>query len=284
MKYVIIGNSIAAAGCIEGIRSTDKEGSITVIGDEKHHVYSRPLISYLLCGKTDEQKMKYRGDDFYKDNNVTLITGKKAVQADTKSKKVILDDKSSVPYDRLMFACGSRPFVPPMSGLEKVTAKTSFMTLDDAHALDSMIGRKSNVLIIGAGLIGLKCAEGIADKAGHITVVDLAPRVLPNVLDEHAASMVKDYLKEQKDIDVILGDCADKFSENEVLLKSGKKLTFDVLVLAVGVRPNTEIFKDMGGEVSKGIIIDECCATSIDGSSPEETAAKALMCRPERAA
>ncbi|MGN1139533.1 MAG: FAD-dependent oxidoreductase, partial [Ruminococcus sp.] len=75
MNYVIIGNSTAAVGCIEGIRKVDTKGNITVISDEPHHTYGRPLISYMLLGKTDEEHMKYRPDDFYEKNNVKTILG-----------------------------------------------------------------------------------------------------------------------------------------------------------------------------------------------------------------
>ena len=98
-KYVIIGNGTAAVGCIEGIRTLDKDGEITVISAENHHVYSRPLISYYLEGKTDLQKMKYRGDGFYKDNGCNVIYGKTAVSIDPEKKTVTLDDGEKVDYD-----------------------------------------------------------------------------------------------------------------------------------------------------------------------------------------
>lgn len=86
-KYVIIGNSAGAVGCVEGIRSVDKDGEITLIASEPHHTYSRPLISYLLYGKTDEQRMKYRPDSFYKDNKVKKMLGKTVVSIDKNEKK-----------------------------------------------------------------------------------------------------------------------------------------------------------------------------------------------------
>jgi NAD(P)H-nitrite reductase large subunit len=91
MKYVIIGNSAAAIGCIEGIRSIDKEGSITVISRENWHTYSRPLISYLLLGKTDTERMKYRPDSFYQDNNCTVMLGTTVTKIDTYKKEVLID-------------------------------------------------------------------------------------------------------------------------------------------------------------------------------------------------
>lgn len=153
MKYVIIGNSAAAIGTVEGIRQIDRDGPITIISNEPYHTYSRPLISYLLYGKTDLERMKYRPDDFYEKNNVTPLLGETVVQILPDKKQVALKSGKTVDYDKLMVATGSRPFVPPMEGLGQVEQKFSFMTLDDAKALEQAITPKSRVLIIGAGLI-----------------------------------------------------------------------------------------------------------------------------------
>ena len=262
MNYVIIGNSAAAVGCIEGIRRFDKENPITVISDEKYHTYSRPLISYLLYGKTDEERMKYRPNSFYKDNNVNTILGKKAVSINKEEKEVVLEDNTKIKYDRLLVATGSRPFVPPMEGLDKVKKKFTFMTLDDAKGLESAISSKSNVLVIGAGLIGLKCVEGILDKVKSVTVVDLAERILPSILDEKGSALVQRHI-EEKGVKFILGTSAAKLTANSAELTNGEKVDFDVLVVAVGVRPNTELIKDAGGEVRKGIVTNEFCKTSL---------------------
>ena len=136
MNYVIIGNGTAAVGTIEGIRAVDREGPITVISEEPYHVYGRPLISYLLLGKTTEEKMlQYRPADFYEKNGVKTLLGRRAVKVDPTAKAVLLEGGESVPYDRLCICTGSRPFVPPMEGLDAVEDKTSFMMLDDAKHL-----------------------------------------------------------------------------------------------------------------------------------------------------
>src|SRR5215510_12323625 len=109
MKYVIIGNSAAGVGAVEGIRQVDKVGEITVISNEPYHTYSRPLISYLLLGKTTEAKM------------------------------VTLTDGDSMPYDKLLVGTGSSAFVPPFEGLDTVRDSTTFMSMDDAKKLDKML-------------------------------------------------------------------------------------------------------------------------------------------------
>lgn len=255
-QYVIIGNGVAATGTIEGIRSVDKESEITVVSEEKHPVYCRPLISYYLENKTDTERMNYRSADFYEKAGCNVIYGKKAVKIDSDAKKVILDDGTELPYSSVCAATGSSPFVPPFNGLQTVENKFSFMTLDDALALEKAVKKDSRVLIVGAGLIGLKCAEGLHSRAASITVCDLADRVLSSILDSECAALMQKHL-EANGIRFMLGDSAARFDGNTAFMNSGKTVDFDVLVLAVGVRANTSLVKDTGGEVNRGIIVNE---------------------------
>ena len=231
-NYVIIGNGTAAVGCIEGIRSVDREGKITLVSKENHKVYSRPLISYLLEGKTDVERMKYRSDDFYDKNGVEFLPGISAEKIDTDKKEVTLDNGKSVSFDKVCVATGSTPFVPPFEGLDSVEKKFSFMTLDDALGLESAITPESKVLIIGAGLIGLKCAEGIKDRVKEITVCDLADRILSSILDSECAGIMQKHL-EENGIKFILSDSATKFEGNKAYMKSGLEVDFDVVVAGV---------------------------------------------------
>ena len=263
MKYVIIGNSAAAIGCIEGIRQKDEFGHITIVSSEKHHTYSRPLISYLLCGKTDSERMKYRAADFYEKNKCQCLFGVSAEKINTDEKTVSLSDGTKLPYDKLLVATGSYPFIPPMKGLDSVKNKFTFMSLDDALSLEKALKKTSKVLIIGAGLIGLKCAEGIYGRVGSITVVDLADRVMPSVLDKASSDIVKKHIVE-KGIEFILSDSVDEFKDGEAVLKSGKKVDFDIVVVAVGVRPNVGLISDCGGEIRRGIAVDDMSKTSLD--------------------
>lgn len=262
MKTVIIGNSVAAVGCVEGIRWLDKSGEIVIISTEKHHVYGRPLISYLLLGKTDRERIKYRPRSFYKDNKVKTMLGRTAERIDTKHKLVILKDGESTAYDRLVVATGSSPFLPELEGLEDVKSSFTFMTLDDAIALGKAVTAKSRVLILGAGLIGLKCAEGISGRAASITVVDLASRVLPSILDEDGSEIVKAHLEKQG-VKFHLNSGVTSVKNGTAMLKGGGSVEFDVFVTAVGVRPNTKLIADLGGDVNRGIVINERCETSI---------------------
>jgi NADPH-dependent 2,4-dienoyl-CoA reductase/sulfur reductase-like enzyme len=255
MRYVIIGNSAAGIGAVEGIRSVDLDGEITLIADEPHHTYSRPLISYLLLKKVDEEKMKYRADGFYAQRRATLLAPARAEKIE--AGRVCLSDGREVPYDKLLVATGSRAFVPPFEGL---SGGQTFMNLDDARQLEASLGADKRVLIIGAGLIGLKCAEGIVKRVKQVTVADLAPRVLSSVLDEDSARLVQARL-EANGIALRLGAVVEKFDGQAAVLRGGERIPYDILVLAVGVRPNTELLQGVA-EIDRGALIDERCQTS----------------------
>lgn len=260
-KFVIIGNGVAAAGCIEGIRSVDSQSEITVISAEKHPVYSRPLISYYLEGKTTLEKMNYRGLDFYDKNNAELIYAA-AEKIDVKKREVTFGGKKTK-FDKLCLATGSSPFVPKMDGLESVKNKFTFMTMDDSLALEKVLKKDSRVLIVGAGLIGLKCAEGILERVSSVTVCDLADRVLSSILDSECAAVMQKHL-ESKGIRFLLSDSAESFDKNAAKMKSGETVEFDILVLAVGVRANVSLAKDAGADVNRGIIIDTKMQTTLE--------------------
>lgn len=262
MRYVIIGGSAAAIGCIEGVRSVDKTGEIILITGETEWNYSRPLISYLLEGKTTRDKMWCRPDSFFTRNGVTVKAGVLATTLDAGDRTVRLSTGERLAYDRLLAATGSRPFVPPILGLETVERTFCFQTLSDASALAEALRPESRVLILGAGLTGVKCAEGIRGLCAQIAIADLAPRVLPAVLDDTAAAMVQARM-EEKGVRFYLNDSAAAFRGNTARLQSGTELEFDVLVTAVGVRPNMQLVADAGGAVDRGILVDGRCATTL---------------------
>ncbi|QNU67778.1 NAD(P)/FAD-dependent oxidoreductase [Ruminiclostridium herbifermentans] len=262
MNYVIIGNSAAAIGCVSGIRTIDKESPITLISDEPHFTYSRPLISYWLKGKVDDEKMYYRNSDFYEKNNCNVILGKKVIKIESDSKLVVLEDDSNIKYDKLLVATGSSPFVPPVEGLNEAKNTFTFMKWDSVKDVKSAVKTDSKVVIMGAGLIGLKAAEGLHEICEDITVVDMADRILPSILDKKGADFVQRHI-EKHNIKFILNDAAQSVYNNSITLKSGQTIDYDVLIIAVGVRPNTELVKNAGGNVNRGIVTDKKQETSL---------------------
>ncbi|MCL2197724.1 MAG: FAD-dependent oxidoreductase [Defluviitaleaceae bacterium] len=260
MKYVIIGNSTAGIGAVEGIRQIDQNGEITIISNEPFHTYSRPLISYSLRGKVSEENMCYRAADFYEKNNCKLLAGVSVTEVNADKKCISTDDGNSLPYDKLLVATGSSPFTPPFEGLDTVKNKFTFTTKADVERVGTLLTKKTNVLIIGAGLIGLKCAEGMLDKVSNITVVDLSPRILSSILDDHGAGLMQKHL-EGKGINFKLSCGVKSFNNNTATFESGETYEFDILILAVGVRPNTDLLRDIA-EIDKGIKVNAKSQTS----------------------
>lgn len=261
-QYVIIGGGVAAVGAIEGIRSVDQKTPIVLISAENHAVYARPLISYYLQGKTDLTRMAYRPKDFYDKNGVTALWGATAEKIDTAEKKVVVSDGQEISYDKVLLATGSAPFVPPMKGLESVTHALTFQTMEDMLALEKLLSPDRRVLIIGAGLIGLKCAEGIAERVASVTVCDLADRVLSSIMDEEPAGRMQRQM-EAHGIRFYLHNSVACFDGDRATLQNGETVDFDILVAALGVRPRTKLAVKAGCKVNRGITVDAYSATNI---------------------
>jgi len=263
---VIVGNSAAAIGAVEGIRSVDKQGNIILISDEPYHTYSRPLISYYLAGKVTGEKMYYRPTNFYEQNGVRALLGKKVLSLDTKNKEVAVGDNFNViSYDRILLATGGKPFIPPLDGVDKKNVFT-FIKWDDVKKLAGVARKGARAVIIGGGLIGLKAAEALTIIGVKVTVVELADRILSAILDGSAASMVQSYL-EDRGIEFELNTtCEEVLGNGEVegvKLKNGKSLACDFLVIAIGMVPNTDLTRGTSLEVNRGIIVNERMQTNL---------------------
>jgi len=267
MRYVIIGNSAAAIGGVEGIRRHDPDGEIIVISREPYPVYSRPLISYFLAGQVDSRHMAYRPPSFYKDYGITVLLGKEAETVDMERCEVLLTGGHRIPYDRLLIATGGVPFVPPIKGVES-NGVTTFTTYDDARALKRLIRRMKHVVILGGGLIGIKAMEGLMAHGIDITVVELMDRILGLVLDRTAAGILEKKLREGgvntikgTTIREILPDDGGKASE--VALEDGQTIKADHVIIAIGVRPNLSVVTETPVETNRGILVDDTMQTNV---------------------
>ena len=258
-KYVLIGGSIATEGAIEGILSATKNADITVICGEKRPLYSRPLISYALEKKTTDEKMYFHGEDYYEKKGVKAVYA----VADTvdHEKKVVIAEGKEYPYDELLIATGSKPFVPPIKGLESVGKKHTFYTMDDMLGLRADLEKGGKVLIVGAGLIGMKCAEGVKEYTDDIVIADMAPRPLPAATTPEAGAIVQERLSSI--IDFRLNAALDHFDGNKAVFGSGEEVAFDILVLALGVRPQVGLLKEIGAETNRGIVVNEKMQTNL---------------------
>ncbi len=263
MKYLIIGASAAGLATAESIRKTDATGEITILTREEYLPYSRPSISYYLKGKVAESDMYLRKPSYYKSNKINIITGADVKSIDTATKTVKAGRKS-YPYDKLCLATGSKPFVPPMKNVDGKNNVFSFLDLASTKAVKANANKDTRAVVIGGGLIGMKAAEGLSKICKSVDVIEFAPRILPSILDAKSAKNVKKYIEQNGGIKFHLEDTiveAKSKGKNvtSVILKSGKELKCDILVVAVGVRPETILAEQAGLEVNRGIITD--CAT-----------------------
>lgn len=259
MKYVIIGASAAGLAAAEAIRKADTQGTITVLTEEAYMPYSRPSISYYLKGKVKESDMALRKPNFYREKKIDIVKNAKATAIDTE-KKVVKAGRKSYPYDKLCLCTGSKPFVPPMENVKGKTNALTFLDLKAVKDVKAIANEKTRAVVIGAGLIGMKAAEGLVKICKSVDVVELSPRVLPSILDVKSAKQVKKHL-ENNGIRFHLENTVVRATSKgkqitAVTLKNGKKLSCDLLILAVGVRPQTELAEKAGLAVDRGIITD----------------------------
>ena len=260
MKYVIIGASAAGLACAERIRKEDSRGEITVLTKEPYYPYSRPSISYFLKGAVKEKDMLLRKLSYYKTNRIDIVPDTEVKEIDTKAKTVKAGRKT-YSYDKLCVCTGSKPFVPPVKNVSGKENALTFLDLESTKKVKAKAGNTTKAVVIGAGLIGMKAAEGLSKICESVDVVELSPRILPSILDAKSSKGVKKYIEDNGHIEFHLGDTvtAARSRGNKitsVILKSGKELKCDLLILAVGVRPETSLAEKAGLKVDRGIIVD----------------------------
>ncbi len=267
--YVIIGNSAGGIGAIEAIREIDGKGSVLLISEEPYPAYSRPLISEFLAGERDLDGILYRPRDFYEQHRVQTLFGKSAVQMNAKAKELILDDRQKVAYGKLLLAVGGRPIVPPMEGLEKEGVFT-FTKLDDARRIKTYLAQAKKAVVIGGGLIGISVTEALHKLGIEVTIVELMDRILGAVLDETASRMVEEKVRKAgveirtgRTVKAIIGKEGVEGRVGGVILDNGERIPCDLVIVAIGVSPRTELLRETSIRVNRGIIVDRHMATNI---------------------
>jgi NAD(P)H-nitrite reductase large subunit len=268
MRYVIVGNSYAGVGAVEGIRELDLEGDITIISDEPYLAYARPLISYNLGGRVPSKNMYYRPAGFYIKNNARLILGKKVVRINSARRQISLEDGTTFAYDRLLVGTGAQPFIPPVKGIGAHNV-FSFTKWDDAKRIKKIARGKKKAVVLGGGLIGLKAAEGINDMGLEVTIVELGPRILAVALDEVSGAIVNRQLRRNGIRSITRHTAKEILSDGKnnvcgIILDNDKKVECEILILAIGVRPNIDIIKGTPIRVNRGILVDGYMMTSIE--------------------
>jgi NAD(P)H-nitrite reductase large subunit len=271
VKYVIIGASAAGIAAVEAIRKVDQTGAIVVITEEACAHYSRPMISDLVSGKTDVQKMKCKTDDFWKINNAETRIGKKAVSLNLTEKTVNLEDGEKIVYEKLLIATGGKPFIPKIEGQEKEGVFT-FTNLSDAQHLADKIDNihAKSAVVIGAGLIGISITEALVKRGLKVTVVELQENILSLLLDTKASDIVEAIIRKVgvdfatgQSVQKILGRPENEDSVGGVILTKGSKIPCDLVIVAIGVIPRTELVAGTAVKLNRGIIVNNFMQTNV---------------------
>jgi NAD(P)H-nitrite reductase large subunit len=264
-KYLIIGNSAGGIGAAEAIREVDEQGSIMMVSDEPYPAYSRPLISEHLAEGCSLERMRYRPADFYERNLISTILGQKAVSLDLTERTLTLDSGSTISWQKLLLATGGLPIVPPIKGAERKGIFT-FSTLDDAKAIDRYLDETDRVVVIGGGLIGVSVTEALVKRGARVTIVEMKDRVLNTILDEEVSAL-EDSVLRQAGVDIITGHVVSEINGrgkevHGVTLDDGTRIPCRMVIIAIGVRPRTDLVNGTGIKVNRGIIVDREMATS----------------------
>jgi NAD(P)H-nitrite reductase large subunit len=265
--YLILGNSTAAVAAVEAIRAADATGTLAVVSDQPNHVYSPPLITYVLAGKVAEDKLYTRSRDFYQQLHVDTYFGVPATQLRADEHQVVLASGATLGYGKLLLATGGTPIVPPLPGVE-LGGVFTFTRHDDMVRVREFIQQHkvTSAVIIGGGMIGVKVAEAFAAIGLETTVVELVDRVLAQALDETGSLMAKRAL-EAAGVRVLTGSGVTSLGGSDgrvqsVTLDSGSRLPAQLVVVAVGVRPNVQLAHEAGISVNRGVLVDDHMRTS----------------------
>lgn len=266
MKYVLIGNGVAAIGAIEGIRQYDSDAEILVISEEQVPTYGRPLISYFLADKIKSDVLPFRSEAFYEDNKVQMKLGTKVVSVDADARELTLSTGDRVPYDKLLIATGGEPFDPGFKGADG-PGIFNFTQVAHAEALKELVDSDEvkKVAVVGAGLIALKAAEGFAEKNIPVTLI-VRSRIMRAYFDNEASDVIVRHLEGQG------LEFVQEAQTKEILRDSEGKVKgvvtdkgfveADAVIVAAGVTPHTELAEGCGIETRKGIVVNDHMASS----------------------
>ncbi|MBU9711883.1 nitrite reductase large subunit NirB [Evansella tamaricis] len=264
-KLVLVGNGMAGVRCLEEIVKIDPNRfDITVFGTEPHPNYNRIMLSSVLQGDTTVGDIVLNSYEWYQEHNIQLYTGETVEKIDKNTNQVFTDKGRSVPYDDLIIATGSHPFMLPLPGADK-EGVIAFRNIEDCETMIDTSKNYEKAVVIGGGLLGLEAARGLLNLGMKVDVVHILDYLMERQLDPTASGMLQAELEKQgmnflmnHQTEAILG----KKRVEKVLFKDGKVVKADLVVMAVGIKPNVDVAKASGIETNRGIIVDDYMKTS----------------------
>ncbi|MDQ8737187.1 nitrite reductase large subunit NirB [Paenibacillus sp. LHD-38] len=265
-KLVLIGNGMAGVNCIEQIlKLVPNRYDITIFGSEPHPNYNRIMLSSVLAGDADMNDIVINSWDWYRENNIILHAGHTVSNIDTKRKIVSTESGIKVPYDDVIIATGSLPFMLPLPGADK-KGVIAFRDIKDCETMMETAKKYKKAVVIGGGLLGLEAARGLLNLNMEVSVIHSNKILMNRQLDETAGIMLQKELQEQG-MKFLLGKHTEKILGKErvtgLRFTDGSEELADLLVMAVGIKPNMAMAKKSGIEVNRGILVNDFMETNI---------------------
>jgi len=259
-KLVLIGNGMAGVRTLEELlKLAPDKYDITVFGAEPHPNYNRILLSPVLTGEKQFSEIVLNDDAWYAEHGITLHKGKTVTEINRKQRYVKAGDASVAFYDRLLLATGSNPFLLPVPGKD-LPGVIGFRDFADVETMLKAAHAYRHAVVIGGGLLGLEAANGLMKQGMKVTVVHLSDVLMERQLDAPAAKMLKKSL-EDRGLEFVLGGVTEEIIGKQrvqgVRLKDGRELTADLVVMAVGIRPNIELAKKAGLYCERGVVVND---------------------------
>jgi len=261
---VIVGAGAAGDAAADMLRRRGYTGRLTMIGADADAPYDRPNISKnYLAGDAPEEWIPLRPASFYQDNNIELLTSRSVTALDTQAKRVTLDDGAGIDFDKLLIATGAAPVRLPAS-VDKGGRVMYLRTLADSRAIIARAESARVAVVIGASFIGLEVAASLRARGLEVHVVAPEANPLERVMGPQLGQMIRD-LHESKGVTFHLGRTAATIEEGHVVLDNGERITCDVVIAGIGVRPNDQLAKDAGLRVNNGIEVNAQMETEVAG-------------------
>ena len=269
MKLVMVGNGMAGVRTLEELLKISPElYDITVFGAEPHPNYNRILLSPVLAGEQTLDEIVLNSWDWYTDNHITLHAGKKVMEIDRVKRVVRADDGTEAEYDRLLLCTGSNPFILPVPGKE-LQGVIAYRDIADTNTMIETAAKYRKAVVIGGGLLGLEAANGLMKRGMDVTVVHVMPWLMERQLDDVAGKLLQKSL-EARGLKFMIGAQTQALLGNEagrvraIQFKDGTEIDADLVVMAVGIRPNTELAEKARLHVNRGIVVNDTMQTVTD--------------------
>ena len=268
MVYVIVGASASGINAAKTLRENDKNAEIILVSKDEY-VYSRCILHHFLDGRREIEALDFTPNNFFEMYNINWIKGVEVIGIDIKEKKLKLSNNEDLSYDKVLLAAGSSSFLPPIENLRTANNVIGLRNLDDAIKIKEEANKVKNVAILGAGLVGVDALAGLLDYDVNITLIEMGDRILPLQLDNYAANVYQERLKEEG-VNFKFGVKAEKVivddNNNPVSIKlnTGEEVPCELIIACTGVRSNIGFLKDSGIECDKfGLIINTKGETNI---------------------